>query len=100
MRINCENAVPMLNLDDLKGHSICTVNGIFGTAGRAEPAFTSKWNKFEFSAFFTGIHSTAEGAISAVNQFVNIFHYDRSRFNDILYVFVMVCKYLLKNVHV
>lgn len=99
LRINGKNTMAMLNFDEFKRHSVCTVDGIFCAARRTQSAFATKRDKFKFTAFFACVQSTAKGSIPAVNHFVNIFHYDRPRLDNILYVFVMVCEDLLKNVH-
>ncbi len=100
LRINGKNTVAVLNLNELESHRVRSVNGILGSAGRTQSAFASKRNKFKLAAFFTTVHSTAVGRIPAVDHFLYIFHYDRSRFDYILDVFVMVSENLLKNVHV
>ena len=99
MRVNGKNTVAVLNLNELESHRVRSVNGILGSAGRTQSAFASKRNKFKLAAFFTAIHSTAVGRIPAVDHFLYIFHYDRSRFDNILNILVMVCKYLLKYIH-
>lgn len=58
--IDCENAMAMCDIYQLKGHTGGAFYGIFVATGRAETAVTAERNEFEFSAVRTAIHCAAE----------------------------------------
>ena len=58
--INSKNAVPVLDRNELKGHTGSTFHRVFVPAGRTETAVTAERNEFEFSAVRTAIHCAAE----------------------------------------
>lgn len=46
-----------------------------------------------------GIHGTAEGRITAVDHFINVFHFRFSGMEGIFNFFIIVGKNLLKYIH-
>ena len=58
--INSKNAVPVLDRNELKGHTGSAIHGIFVAAGRAETAVASEWDKFKLAAMGTTVHGTAK----------------------------------------
>ena len=94
-----EDTVPMLNVQDFKGHGGGTVNGVFRTTGGTETAMTAERNKFKFPAFITAIHGSAERRVTTVKHPVNIPDDRLSGMENIKHFFVMVIKDILKDVH-
>lgn len=64
--INGKNAVTMGTLDLFKSHGIGSVLAVFDTTGWTKPAFTAERNKYEISAFGTGIHCPTESRVAVI----------------------------------
>ena len=69
--VNGKNAVTVGALNKFKSHSIRPVLAVFDTTGRTESALAAERNKFQISAFGTGIHCPAERWVTTVAN-VNI----------------------------
>ena len=93
--INSKNAVPVLDRNELKGHTGSAIHGIFVAAGRAETAMTAERNKFKFPAVRTAIHGTTERWITTMNHLIDIFHLSFSGMKNIFNFFIIVSKNLL-----
>lgn len=96
---NGEDAVAVCNIQKFKGHGSGTVNGVFCTAGGTETAVAAERNKFEFAAFVTTIHGTAERRVTAVEHPVNIPDDGLPGMEKIKHFFIMVFKDVLENIH-
>ena len=70
--INGKNAVTMGTLDQFKSHGIGPVLAVFDATGWTKPAFTAERNKFEISAFGTGIHGSTESRVTTAYHLVNV----------------------------
>ena len=93
--IYSKNTMTMLSMNQFKGHTGSALHGIFVSTGRTEPAVTTERNKFKFATVWTGIHGAAEGRVTAVDHFINIFHLRISGMESIFDFFIMICKDLL-----
>ena len=67
-----ENTMAMNTGNELAGHMEGTELIVFVSTGRAKAAFTAKGNKFQISAFGTGIHCPTERWVTTVNHLVNV----------------------------
>ena len=81
--VNSKNTVTVFNRNKFKRHGSGTFHGVFVAAGRAKPAVTPERDKLKVAAMGTAIHGTAEGRIAAVDHFVYVFNYGRSRMQQI-----------------
>ena len=93
--VNGKNAVPVLAAEELEGHGGGAFLAVFNTTGRAEAAFTAERDELHFAAVGAGIHSPAEGRVTAVNHFFDVFHFNGPRMERILDNFKIVLKNLL-----
>ena len=98
-RINGKNAMTVSDINELKGHRGSAIHGIFITAGRAETAVASEWDKFKLAAMGTTVHGTAKRWITTVDHLIDIFHLSRSGMKSIFDFFIMICKDLLQDIH-
>ena len=94
-RINGKNAMTVSDINELKGHRGSAIHGIFITAGRAETAVASEWDKFKLAAMGTTVHGTTIRRITTVDHLIDIFHLSRSGMKSIFDFFIMICKDLL-----
>lgn len=78
--VNSENEMPVSTIDEFKGHSSRPVVGIFSATGRAELGMTAERDKFKITAVGTAIHGAAKRRVTAVYDFINVFHDNRSWF--------------------
>jgi len=76
--VNSKDKVPVGAVDELKGHNSGSIVGIFGTACRTKFGAATKRNKFKITTTGTSIHGATIGRITAVNDFFDVFHDDRS----------------------
>ena len=70
--VNGKNAVAMGTLDQFKSHGIGSVQAVFDTTGWTEPALAAEGDKFEISAFGTGIHCPTESRVTTAYHLVNV----------------------------
>lgn len=82
----------VLDIDQLKRHIGSAFHGVFIATGRAEAAFAAERDKLELAAMGATVHGTAEGRVTAVNHFIDIFHLSFSGMKSIFNFFIMVCK--------
>lgn len=68
LRGSGEDAVPVCDVQDIKGHGSGTVNGVFHIAGGTEAAVAA----VKFTTFIASIHGTAKRWVTAVKHPVNI----------------------------
>jgi len=87
-----ENAVPVPDIDEFKGHIGSPFHCIFIATGRAETGVAAERDKFKFSAVRASIHGTAIGGIPAVNHFINVFHLAFTGMEGVLDFFIIVGK--------
>ena len=92
MIINGKDTVTVLDIDELKGHTGSAFHGILVSAGRAETAVASEWDKFKLAAMGTTVHGTAKRWITTVDHLIDIFHLSRSRMKCIFNFFIVVSK--------
>lgn len=90
--IDGKNAVSVLDVDQLEGHTGSAFHGIFVATGRTETAVTAERDKFKVPAVRTAVHRTAKRGIPAVDYLINIFHLSFSGMKSIFDFFIMVCK--------
>ena len=90
--INSKNAVPMLDRNELKGHTGSTFHRVFVPAGRTETAVTAERDKFHVPTVRTTIHGTTKRRISIVDHLINIFHLRFSGMKSIFNFFIIVGK--------
>ena len=90
--INRENTVAVLYVNELKGHTGRTFQGILIAAGRTEAAVTTERNKFKVSAERAAIHGTTKRRIATADHLIDIFHLRFSGMKSIYNFFIMVCK--------
>ena len=90
--INSKNAVPVLDRNELKGHTGSAFHGVFIAAGRTESAVASERNKLKFATVRTAVHGTAERWITTMNHLINIFHLSFSGMKSIFNFFIIVGK--------
>ena len=88
--INSKNTVTVLNMDEFKGHTGSAFHGILVSAGRAETAVTSEWDKFKFAAMWTAIHGATKRRITTAQHLIDIFHFSISGMKRIFNFFIMV----------
>ena len=90
--INSKNAVTVLNMDELKGHTGSAFHGILVSTGRAETAVTSEGDKFKFAAMGIAIHGTTKRRITTAQHLIDIFHLSFSGMKSIFNFFIVVSK--------
>lgn len=95
MIINGKNAMAVRDIDEFKSHTGGAFHGIFVAAGWTKAAVTAKRDKLKSAAMGTAIHGTAEGRITAVDHFIDIFHFGFSRMESVFYFFIMVSNHSL-----
>ena len=72
--INSKNAVPVLDRNELKGHTGSTFHRVFVPAGRTETAVTAERDKFHVPTVRTTIHGTTKSGIAAMDHFIYVFY--------------------------
>ncbi len=82
-------------MEQFKRHLSGTVCTIFIAAGRAKLGMATERDKFKVTTMRASIHGTAIGRIPTIDHFLDIFHHNRARMEDILDFFKMFFKYLL-----
>ena len=90
--INSKNAVPVLDRNELKGHTGSTFHRVFVPAGRTETAVTAERDKFHVPTVRTTVHGTTKSGIAAMDHFVNVSHLSGSGMEGIFNFFIIVCK--------
>ena len=90
--INSKNTVAVLDINKFKRHGSSAFHGILVSAGRAETAVASEWDKFKLAAMGTTVHGTAKRWITTVDHLIDIFHLSRSRMKCIFNFFIVVSK--------
>ena len=93
--IDGKNAMAVLNMNQLKGHTGSAFHGIFIAAGRTEAAVTAERNKFKLPTVRTSVHGTTERGIPTVDHLINIFHLSISGMKRIFNFFIIVDKDIL-----
>ena len=58
--INGKNAMAVLDIDEFKRHTGGAFHSIFISAGRTKAAVTTKRNKLEITAVWTGVHGATK----------------------------------------
>ena len=58
--INSKNTMAVLDINKFKRHGSSAFHGILVSAGRAETAVASEWDKFKLAAMGTTVHGTAK----------------------------------------
>lgn len=76
--VNGENAVPVVNPDEFKGHRGSAFHSIEITAGGAETAVAAERDEFKLATMRTAEHGTTKGGITAMNHFVHVFYDGRT----------------------
>ena len=84
--------MPMLGMNQFKGHICSAFHGILVSAGGAETAVASEWDKFKLAAMGAAIHGTAKRWITTVDHLIDIFHLSRSGMEGIFDFFIVVSK--------
>ena len=97
-RINGEDTMTMLNIDDLKGHGGSAVDGILSSTGWTKSAMAAKRNKFKSSTFAATIHCATKRRVTAVDHALDIFNNRLSRAQCINHFFVIISKDVLKYI--
>ena len=72
--INSKNAVPVLDRNELKGHTGSTFHRVFVPTGRTETAVTAERDKFHVPTVRTTVHGTTKSGIAAMNHFIYVFY--------------------------
>ncbi len=67
---------------DFKRHEDGTVNEIFISTGRAEPAMAAKRNKFQITEFGAAIHGTVRGG-TIIKHLIDVFDNQLTRIHGI-----------------
>ena len=80
------------SINKFKRHGSSAFHGILVSAGRAETAVASEWDKFKLAAMGTTVHGTAKRWITTVDHLIDIFHLSRSRMKCIFNFFIVVSK--------
>jgi len=93
--VNGENAMPVGNVEQFKGHRGSALHGIKISAGGTETAVAAERNEFELATVRAAIHGTAKGVIAAVDHFIRIFGDGSTWMQCINQFFVMVFKNIL-----
>ena len=81
--VNGEDTMTVRDFNQLERHRCGAFCGVGDTACRAKPAVTPERDKLKVAAMGTAIHGTAEGRIAAVDHFIYVFNYGRSRMQQI-----------------
>ena len=76
--INSKNTVPVLDWNELKGHTGSTFHRVFVPAGGTETAVTAERNKFHVPTVRATIHGTAKSGITAMDHFIYVFYNRRT----------------------
>lgn len=97
--VNSKNTMSVSTVNELERHGSSPVNGIFGTAGGAEPGVTAKRDEFEFAAMSASIHGAAIRGIPTMDHLFDVFHDNSPRMKSIFNFFVIVFKNLLEYIH-
>lgn len=71
--VNGKDAVPVCDIDQMKGHRGSALHGVFIAAGRAETAVAAKGDKFEFSTGRAAVHGAAEGRVTTMDHLADVF---------------------------
>ena len=92
---NCENAMPVFDIYDLKRHSGSTLNIIFIPTGGTEAAFAAERDDLNPAAFVASVDGMSFAPVDAVNHFFNIFNDGLPGMLNIDHFFKMVAKNFL-----
>ena len=82
----------VLDINKFKRHGSSAFHGILVSAGRAETAVASEWDKFKLAAMGTTVHGTAKRWITTVDHLINVFRFRRSEMECTFDFFIVVSK--------
>lgn len=71
--VNGKDAVPVGDINQLKGHRGSALHGVLIAAGRAETAVAAEGDKFEFTTGRAAIHSTTKSRVATMDHFIDVF---------------------------
>ena len=97
--VNGKDTMSVSTVNEFERHGSSPVDGIFGTAGRAELGMTAKRDEFEFAAMGASIHGAAKRGIATIDHLFDVFHDNRPRMKSIFNFFVVIFKNLLECIH-
>ena len=97
--INGKDAMPVEDIDELKGHGGSAFHGILVATGGAEAAVAAERDEPEPAAAGAAVHGAAKGRISTVDHLIDIFHFGIPGVESIYNFFIMVSKNFLKDIH-
>lgn len=95
---NGKDTVPVDHIEDLKGHGSGTVDGIFISAGRAEPAVTTERNKLVLPTV-TGVHCTTKRRVTTMKHSLDVVNNRLPGMQQVNHFFIMVIKNRLEFIH-
>ena len=81
--IDCENTMPVGNINQLERHVGGAFHGILISAGRTETAVTAEGHVFKLPTFRTAIHGTAIRRVTTINHLLDIFNHSVARMKSI-----------------
>lgn len=93
--INGEDAMPVGDIDEFKGHRCSAPHGVQVAAGRAEAAVAAERDEFQLSAAWAAIHCPAESGIATVNHLLHVFNDRITWMQCINHFFIMVSENIL-----
>lgn len=71
--VNGKDAVPVGDINQLKGHRGSALHGVLIAAGRAETAVAAEGDKFEFTTGRAAVHSPAESRVATMDHLIDVF---------------------------
>ena len=97
--IDSENAMPVSNIDQFKGHVGGAFHRILIPTGGTETTVTAEWNELEFSTFWAAVHGTAIRRVTTINHLLDVFNYSVAGMKSIYHFFIMISKNFLEDIH-
>lgn len=95
---DCKDTMSVVAGNEFTGHAKSALLVIRVAAGRTEPAFTGKRNKFKVTAMRTAKESAPERRVMAMDHPVDVMQNILARADDILDIFNVVRKNSLEDV--
>ena len=90
--IDCKNTVPVLDIDEFKGHGGSAFHRIFVAASRTKTTVAAKRNKLKLATMRAGIHGATKRRVTAVDHLIDVFHFGIPRVKRIFDLFIIVGK--------
>jgi hypothetical protein len=97
--INCEDTMPVGDLDQFKRHAGGAFHGILVTARWTESTVTTEGNKLQVATFGAAIHGATESGVTTMNHPLDIFNDSVARMKGINHFFIVISKNFLQGIH-